>query len=138
MFVKTQQYSFLRVPRLKKLHSSIWIRLFRRMRYFIYAILSYKLDINPYDEAVEAFEMYLKKYPNSERRDDVYQYLVNVYMSTNNYKKALASLDKLPNKDVRLKTAYQLIAFNQGVEKVSKSQFSWGQLSRSDWLISIL
>ena len=41
-----------------------------------YAILSYKLDINPYDEAVEAFEMYLERYPNSERKDDVFQYLV--------------------------------------------------------------
>ncbi len=90
---------------------------------FNYAIVSYQLDINPYDEAVEAFEMYLRKYPNSERRDDVYQYLVNVYMSTNNYKKALASLDKLENKDVRLKTAYQLIAFNQGVERFQKADF---------------
>ncbi|MEJ6776241.1 MAG: tetratricopeptide repeat protein [Crocinitomicaceae bacterium] len=88
-----------------------------------YAILSYKLDINPYDEAVEAFEMYLKNYPDSDRKEDVYQYLVNVYMNTNNYKKALASLDKLPNKDVRLKTAYQLIAFNQGVGLFQTSDF---------------
>ena len=90
---------------------------------FNYAILSYQLDINPYDEAVEAFELYLSKYPDSERRDDVYQYLVNVYMSTNNYSKALTSLDKLPNKDVRLKTAYQLIAFNQGVERFQHSDY---------------
>ncbi len=90
---------------------------------FNYAILSYKLDINPYDEAVEAFEMYLNKYPNSDRRNDVYQYLVNVYTSTNNYEKALASLDKIPNKDVKLKTAYQLVAFNQGVDNYQKSNF---------------
>lgn len=88
-----------------------------------YAILSYKLDINPYDEAVEAFEMYLKNYPDSERKEDVYQYLVNVYMNTNNYEKALSSLDKLPNKDVRLKTAYQLIAFNQGVGRFQNSDY---------------
>ena len=88
-----------------------------------FAILSYKLDINPYDEAVEAFEMYLKKYPNSDRKEDVYQYLVNVYMTTNNYPKALASLDKIPNKDIRLKTAYQVIAFNQGVQKFQNSNF---------------
>ncbi|MGB0914465.1 MAG: tetratricopeptide repeat protein [Crocinitomicaceae bacterium] len=88
-----------------------------------YAILSYKLDINPYDEAVEAFERYLNNYPDSERKEDVYQYLVNVYMSTNNYEKALTSLDKLENKDVRLKTAYQLIAFNQGVGRFQTSDF---------------
>ena len=90
---------------------------------FNYAILSYQLDINPYGEAVEAFEMYLNKYPNSDRRDDVYQYLVNVYTSTNNYAKALTSLDKIPNKDVKLKTAYQLVAFNQGVDRYQKNNF---------------
>ena len=37
-----------------------------------YATLSYRLDINPYDEAVEAFELYLDRYPNSERKEDVY------------------------------------------------------------------
>lgn len=81
-----------------------------------YAILSYKLDINPYDEAVIAFERYLNRYPKTARTEDIYQYLVNVYTSTNNYKKALESLDKIPNKDIRLKTAYQLVAFNQGVK----------------------
>lgn len=90
---------------------------------FNYAILSYQLDINPYDEAVEAFELYLSRFPDSKRRDDVYQYLVNVYMNTNNYAKALASLDKIPNKDVRLKTAYQFVAFNQGVERFQNADY---------------
>lgn len=89
-----------------------------------YAILSYKLDINPYDEAVEAFELYLNRYPNSARKEDVYQYLVNVYTSTNNYEKALASLDKLPNKDVKLKQAYQMVAFNQGVKRFQVADYN--------------
>lgn len=88
-----------------------------------FAIISYKLDINPYDEAVEAFELYLNKYPNSDRQEDVYQYLVNVYTSTNNYAKALSSLDKLPNKDIKLKKAYQLVAFNQGVERFQNTYY---------------
>lgn len=91
---------------------------------FNYAILSYKLDINPYDEAVEAFELYLNRYPNSTRKDDVYQYLVNVYTSTNNYEKALASLDKLPNKDIKLKMAYQMVAFNQGVKRYQVADYT--------------
>lgn len=88
-----------------------------------YAILSYKLDINPYDEAVEALQLYLTKYPNSDRKNEVYQYLVNVYTSINNYASALNSLDKLPNKDFQLKAAYQLVAFNYGVELYQKSDF---------------
>jgi tetratricopeptide (TPR) repeat protein len=89
-----------------------------------YAILSYKLDINPYDEAVEAFELYLKRYPNSQRENDVYQYLVNVYTTTNNFEKALESLDRLPNKNTKLKSAYQVIAFNRGVELFQRGNYN--------------
>lgn len=89
-----------------------------------YAILSYKLDLNPYDEAVIALEDYINKYPNSQRKNVVYQYLVNCYSSTKNYAKALESLDRLPNKDSKLKSAYQMIAFNRGVELYQKSDFT--------------
>ncbi len=90
---------------------------------FNFAILSYKLDISSYDETVDAFELYLEKYPNSNRKSTVYQYLVNVYTSTRNYQKALESLDRLPNKDIKLKTAYQVIAFNRGVELFLKGEY---------------
>lgn len=89
-----------------------------------YAILSYKLDLNPYDEAVIALEDYINKYPESPRKNVVYQYLVNCYASTKNYVKALESLDRLPNKDSKLKAAYQLIAFNRGVELYQKSEYT--------------
>lgn len=89
-----------------------------------YALLSYKLDMNAYDEAVEAFKLYLEKYPDSKRKPVIYQYLVNVYTSTKNYQKALESLDQLPNKDIKLKSAYQLIAFNRGVELFQKSEYA--------------
>lgn len=88
-----------------------------------YAVLSYKLDLNPYDEAVIALEDYIIKYPNSPRKNVVFQYLVNCYSSTKNYAKALESLDKLPTKDSKLKSAYQLIAFNRGVELYQKSEY---------------
>lgn len=88
-----------------------------------YAILSYKLDINPYDEAVEALQLYLNRYPSSDRKNEVYQYLVSVYTSTNRYEAALASLDKLTSKDIRLKTAYQIVAFNFGVEQYQKTNY---------------
>lgn len=89
-----------------------------------YALLSYKLDMNAYDEAVEAFKLYLDKYPDSKRKPVIYQYLVNVYTSTKNYQKALESLDQLTNKDIKLKSAYQLIAFNRGVELFQKSEYA--------------
>ena len=88
-----------------------------------YAILSYKLDINPYDEAIEALELYLEKYPDSDRKKEVYEYLLNVFTQTNNYALALRSLDKIPDKDIRLKGAYQMIAYNQGVSLYNISDY---------------
>jgi tetratricopeptide (TPR) repeat protein len=85
-----------------------------------FAVISFKIDINPYDESVRAFEQYLNKYPNSSRKNDIFQYLVNVYASTSNYEKALASLNKIPNKDQQLKTVYQTVAFNLGVDLFQK------------------
>ena len=89
-----------------------------------FAILSFKVDINPYDESVKAFENYLKKYPKSSRKDAIYQCLVNVYSNTSNYLKALESLDLLPSKDTKLKTVYQIIAYNYGVELFLKNKYS--------------
>ena len=89
---------------------------------FQFAVISFKVDINPYDESVRAFENYLSRYPESKRKRDVYQYLVNVYTNTSNFAKALESIDKLPSKDAQLKKVYQTVAFNYGVELFQKGQ----------------
>ena len=81
-----------------------------------YAVLSYKLDYNPFDEAVEALNLYLKRYPKSPRNQDVYQYLVNVYTTMRNYKSAIESIDRIEDKDFKMKNAYQIMAYNYGVE----------------------
>jgi tetratricopeptide (TPR) repeat protein len=87
------------------------------------AILSYKLDVNPYDEAIEAFQLFLQKYPHSPKKKDVYAYLVNVYTSTKKYQAALDAIDKIEDKDFKLKGAYQLIAYNKGVEEFARAEY---------------
>jgi tetratricopeptide (TPR) repeat protein len=88
-----------------------------------YAVLCYKLDFNPFNDAVEAFNLYLTRYPNSHRNKDVYEYLVNVYTTMKDYPAALASLDKIENKDFKLKTAYQLMAYNNAVELFQNGEY---------------
>jgi tetratricopeptide (TPR) repeat protein len=89
-----------------------------------FAVISFAVDINPYDESVRAFENYLEAYPNSTRKEDVYQYLINAYSSTSNYKKAIESLNKLPKLDTRLKRVYQTLSYNRGVELFQKRLFN--------------
>jgi TolA-binding protein len=83
---------------------------------FNYAVLSYELSYDPYNKSIDAFLSYIEKYPDSEKNDEAYQYLLNVYMTTKNYTSALASLEKMKSLDIKLKEAYQRIAFNSAVE----------------------
>ncbi len=90
---------------------------------FKFAQLAYELSLNPYDEAIEAFQKYLATYPDSPRAEDAYQYLINVYMTTKNYKAALESLEKVDKSDLRLQRAYQMIVYNRAVELYSNNQY---------------
>ena len=83
---------------------------------FNYAKLAYELSYNPYDEAVEAFLKFINTYPNTSEIDEAYEFLLKVYMTTRNYDAALESLDRIKNKDSRMKSAYQTIVFNRAVE----------------------
>ncbi|MCC5924110.1 MAG: tetratricopeptide repeat protein [Crocinitomicaceae bacterium] len=91
---------------------------------FNFAVLSYETDFNPYNQAIRAFEQFLNEFPNSKRTEDVYNYLVNVYTSTKRYAEALQSLDNIKNKDIRLKTTYQILAYNWGVELYEQGDFA--------------
>ena len=82
---------------------------------FNYARLSYELNLNPYQKSVEAFQEYINKYPDSERIDEAYEYLIAVYLTTKNYDAALSSIEKVRSKTPKLKAAYQKIAYNKGI-----------------------
>ena len=83
---------------------------------FNYAKLAYELSYNPYQEAISAFQNYIDLYPNSTRLDEAYKYLVNVYLTTKNYKDALTSLEKIKQKSQDMQFAYQKIAYYRAVE----------------------
>ncbi len=91
---------------------------------FNYAKIAYELSDNPYHDAVKAFEEYLNKYPKSERKREVYEYLIDVYMSTKDYKSALSSLAKIKHKDFRMQEAYQLLSFNLAVELYHNGKYT--------------
>jgi tetratricopeptide (TPR) repeat protein len=81
---------------------------------FNYAKLNYDLKIS--GETLRAFEEFLSAFPDSRYQDEVYDYLVKVFMSTRNYQEALATLDKIRNKTPEVRKAYQRIAYYRGLE----------------------
>ena len=83
---------------------------------FHYALLSYELPNNPYNESIKSFQKYLTLYPNSERADNAQEALAMLFFSTKNYKDALVLIEKIKNKTNAIKEAHQRICFNMGVE----------------------
>lgn len=83
---------------------------------FNYGKITYETSYSPFGEAIASFQEYIDLYPGSERIEEVYNYLVSTYLQAKNYKAALASLDKIRTKDIRMEEAYQRVAFFRGLE----------------------
>ncbi|PID91243.1 MAG: hypothetical protein CSA96_09425 [Bacteroidetes bacterium] len=90
---------------------------------FNFAKVTYELSFNPFNEAIRAFEQYIRSYPAADNTDEAYNYLVNAYLGTRNYSMAMASLDKIRNKDARIEEAYQKVAFYRGLELYKNLRF---------------
>lgn len=83
---------------------------------FSFAKLSYELDFSPYNEAVKGFTKYLKEYPKSPKKDECYNFLINVYSTTKNYDLAIQSMESMDGIDPILKVTYQKLIYFKGVE----------------------
>ncbi len=91
---------------------------------FNYAKLTYELDYSPFNEAIRAFNKYLRLYPESEKNDEVYNFLVISYLNAKNYRLALSSIEKIQNRNNQIDKAYQQIAFYRGLELFNNLQFN--------------
>lgn len=83
---------------------------------FNFAKTAYELSYDPYNEAVQAFEEYIDKNPNSQRVDEAYEFLLQVYLTTKNYEAAIKAIDKIKQKTEAQKATYQRICFVRGTE----------------------
>lgn len=90
---------------------------------FSYAKLAYELSYDPFHEAIRALQNYLEKYPNSERSEEAYEFLLNIFISTRNYDAALDALSKIENKNYNVQSAYQMVAYNQGVQLFQRRRY---------------
>ncbi|MCG8700947.1 MAG: tetratricopeptide repeat protein, partial [Bacteroidales bacterium] len=91
---------------------------------FNYALLCYEQPNDPFNEAIHAFEEYLRLYPEANNVDEASRFLVQAYLSTKNYTKALESIDRLKIESDELKRAYLRIAFNRGIELFNNLEFN--------------
>jgi TolA-binding protein len=101
---------------------------------FNFAKTAYELSYDPYNEAVSAFEEYIVKNPDSERVDEAYEFLLQVYLTTKNYESAINAIDKIKQKTDDQKATYQRICCTRATELFHDLRFKRAvhYLKRSD------
>ncbi len=90
---------------------------------YTYAKLCYELAYNPYNEAIKAFQKYIKNYPASPRLDEAYTYLVNAFTTSKDYKDALEAIESIKILTPELKQAHQKVAYYRGIDLFNNLDF---------------
>lgn len=88
--------------------------------YFNYAKLSYEIG-NSYQSVPEVLMNFLKKYPNNPNKSLINDLLINSYISSKDFIRALELLEN--NKTFSNKKAYQQVAFYSGAELFSQGNY---------------
>lgn len=89
-----------------------------------YALVTYELSYSPFNESVSAFERFLKEYPQSEYCSKVYEYLINVYLTTKNYQAAYNSIQKIGVKNDAIREAEERVLFGMGTTQIANRRYA--------------
>ena len=92
--------------------------------YYNYAVGVSKGARTPFDKSVDLFENFINEYPNSRYKDNVEGYLVDAYMNTNDYQRALTSINRIKKPGSKVLTAKQNVLYNLGVQALSNNRNS--------------
>lgn len=91
---------------------------------FNFAQLSFELSLSPFNEAINAFNLYIKEYPNSPRVEQAYDYLVDAFLSTKNYQGAIATIEKMTKRNPKIDAAYQRLTYFRGLEYFTQLKYN--------------
>ncbi len=94
----------------------------RETAYYNYAVGLSKGARTPFDKSIDLFEDFLNEYPNSRYKDNVEGYLVDAYMSTTDYERALTSINHIKKPGTKVLKAKQNVLYNMGVQAVANKR----------------
>lgn len=95
--------------------------------FYNYAVLQNEGGRTPFNKAIDMFEDFLKKFPNSKYADEVSEYMMTLYMTGNDYKKALSSISRIKSPSSKVLTAKQVVLYNLGVDALSNDKVAEAQ-----------
>ena len=91
--------------------------------FYNYAVATVKGGKVPFGSSVSLMENFLKEFPNSSYAPKIEEYLVNGYMTENDYEHALEALDRLKHKTPELEGARQRVLFVLGTREYQAGNY---------------
>lgn len=88
-----------------------------------YALVVYEQSYSPFNESITAFENFITNFPKSGYTDNVYGYMVNLYLTTKNYEEALASIEKIKEKNLQIYEARQRLHYSLGIKNFTEANY---------------
>lgn len=88
-----------------------------------YALATYETT-TPFAESITAFESFLQQFPSSKHRNEINERLVNIYLTTKDYKAAEESLSRLSELNPKMRDAKAYVLFELGTELFAAGEYS--------------
>jgi len=89
--------------------------------FYNYAVSQSQGARTPFNRSIDMFEQFLNEYPNSRYKDDVEGYLVDAYISTTDYQRALTSINHIKKPGSKVLAAKQSVLYNLGVQALANN-----------------
>lgn len=87
--------------------------------FYNYAISQNSGGRTPFNKAIDIFEDFLNKFPDSKHASDIEEYMANIYMNSNDYERALESISHIQNPSPKVLKAKQYVLYKLGIQAVS-------------------
>ena len=87
--------------------------------FYNYAVSQNEGGRTPFNRSIDVFETFLNRFPDSRYADSVEDYLINAYVTGNDYQKALQSIGRITRPSRKVLAAKQNVLFQLGVQSLS-------------------
>ncbi len=94
----------------------------REEAYYNYAISQNQGGRTPFNKSIDMFENFLNEFPQSQYKSKVEDYLYDAYLTTTDYDRALASINRIKNPGAKVLKAKQNVLYNLGVQAKSNNR----------------
>lgn len=85
--------------------------------------LGYELNYAPFNDIISEFLAFIDEYPNSDKRDECYDYISKAFVTSKKYEQALSTLEKIQHKNLAIYSAMQRFAFYRGLELYTDGKY---------------